>query len=89
MRMTVRLAVRDYINGFTCDIEMKGDSWVFITFPTSFMKYGELHQRNIEVHRGIDCVNVITREMDAITNAIAMGLGHFIALKFKGRYDDR
>lgn len=83
----VRKTIENYINGFPCDITTEDAEWTFIIFPSHFTRYGETRQRSIEVHCGDDCVNIITREMDLITNAIADGLGKFIARMYQGRYE--
>lgn len=84
--------VREYIGNFGAEVwQHAGQGHTVVTFRTSFVRYaGEAPvQRYFEIHVSDTTVNVVTRNMDDITNAIATGLAQRLARKFRGRYDDR
>jgi hypothetical protein len=73
----------------------EGGNRFFIVLPGTFVKYGEVRERWIEVVFNTTeddthvpgYVDVLTRAMDAITNDIADGLARFLARQCVGKLD--
>lgn len=59
----------------------------FIHLPGFAKRVDEMKERYFEVHIGDKNIDVITREMDPITNAIAFGFAQQVSYKWKGRLE--
>lgn len=75
---------------FVEEVYNAGKRRIFVTLPgsTSHRKGLEPEPRYLEVCIDDHCIDVITRSMDDITNAVADGLTRAAAHKWKGRLDD-
>lgn len=94
-RMPHMNAIQDNLDGYLFDfgaeVKWDKDRW-FVTLPGKpeiDPRIGaRLHdERWFEVWIGEDCVDVITRQTDELTNVIAEGFARRIARKLQGRKD--
>jgi len=77
-------AVKEYGKYIFMMVELK-ENTIFLYIPGRVERYGEIRPRWVEVFLSRrSTIDVMTRDMDAITNDIADGLARYLARKFKG-----
>jgi len=84
----LHLALSEYTNGLAENIVwIEGSGRFIVSLPGFFERHDVAERRWFEVHIGDNNIDVITREMDAVTNAIAFGFAQQVSYKWKGRLE--
>ena len=88
VREELHLALEEYAIGIATKIDWDEKAKrFFVGLPGLFEQDDQANHRWFEVHIGNNNIDVITREMDAITNAIAFGFAQQVSYKWKGRLE--
>jgi hypothetical protein len=82
----VESALRQYGEGLFTGMEWERGRF-YVKLPGQARRVDESVGRWFEVYPDDDSLDVITRSMDPITNAIARGFAELAALRWKGRLE--
>lgn len=86
-RGEVEIAIRSYVEGLADHVYWDRDRF-FVMVPGMAARIDVPVRRWFEVYLGPTLIDVMTREMDDVTNAIADGFARLVARTYEGKLEE-